>query len=37
MLGATLTLLGKSETVSNSKAADVVDLPRGFLRRVQNG
>ena len=37
MLGATLTLLGKSDTMSHLKSADVVELPHGFLRRVQNG
>jgi len=31
-----LALLGKSDTVSHLKAADVVDLPRGFLRRIHN-
>jgi hypothetical protein len=37
MLGAALTMLGKSDTVSHSKSADVHHLPRGFLRRVHNG
>jgi len=42
MLGATLALLGqKSEGSSSVRATnprtEVVELPRGFMRRVQNG
>ena len=36
MLGAVLTMLGKSANFSDSKTDDVVDLPRGFIRRVHN-
>jgi len=32
-----ITLLGKSGKFTDSKSADVTELPRGFLRRVHNG
>ena len=36
-LDAALTMLGNPQRVADSKSADVVELPRGFLRRVRNG
>src|SRR5262249_62086664 len=36
MLGAVLTLMGKASHETHSKGADVVELPKNFLRRTHD-